>query len=134
MTQGIKTFFDERTWTLSYVVYDPETRDAVVLDPVLDYEPASSRIWTESSDELIAFVKGKELKLHYVLETHAHADHLSGSQSLKEAFPEAKIAIGSRITEVQELFKGVFDRGTPERQAIVRSSWHKSISSKNLLD
>ena len=109
MGQEIETFFDDRTWTLSYVVYDPETRDAVVLDTVLDYEPASSKIWTESADELIAYIRGKELKLHYILETHAHADHLSGSQILKEAFPEAKIAIGSRITEVQELFKGVFD-------------------------
>ena len=109
MGQEIETFFDDRTWTLSYVVYDPETRDAVVLDTVLDYEPASSKIWTESADELIAYIRGKELKLHYILETHAHADHLSGSQILKEAFPEAKIAIGSRITEVQKLFKGVFD-------------------------
>ncbi len=109
MTQTIETFFDERTWTLTYVLYDSETRDAVVIDPVLDYEPASSKIWTESADELIAYIRGKELKLHYILETHAHADHLSGSQILKEAFPEAKIAIGSRITEVQELFKGVFD-------------------------
>ena len=109
MTQTIETFFDERTWTLTYVLYDSETRDAVVIDPVLDYEPASSKIWTESADELIAYIRGKELTLHYILETHAHADHLSGSQILKEAFPEAKIAIGSRITEVQELFKGVFD-------------------------
>ncbi len=53
MGQEIEVFFDERTWTLSYVVYDSETRDAVVLDPVLDYEPASSKIWTESADELI---------------------------------------------------------------------------------
>ena len=109
MGQEIEVFFDERTWTLSYVVYDSETRDAVVLDPVLDYEPASSKIWTESADELIAFIRGKELTLHYILETHAHADHLSGSQILKEAFPQAKIAIGARITEVQKLFKGVFD-------------------------
>jgi len=109
MTREIKTFFDERTWTLTYVLYDSETRDAVVIDPVLDYEPASSKIWTESADALIAYIKGKELRLHYILETHAHADHLSGSQILKESFPEAKIAIGHRITEVQQLFKGVFD-------------------------
>ena len=109
MAQEIETFFDERTWTLSYVLYDSETRDAVVIDPVLDYEPAASKLWTESADELIAYIKGKELRLHYILETHAHADHLSGSQILKEAFPEAKIAIGERITEVQEIFKGVFD-------------------------
>ncbi|MEC9400087.1 MAG: MBL fold metallo-hydrolase, partial [Myxococcota bacterium] len=74
MTREIETFFDERTWTLSYVLFDVETRDAVVIDPVLDYEPASSKIWTESADELIAFIRGKELTLHYILETHAHAD------------------------------------------------------------
>ncbi|QDG50609.1 MBL fold metallo-hydrolase [Persicimonas caeni] len=105
----IKSFFDDRTWTFTYVVWDAETRDAVVIDPVLDYEPQASKTWTESAEEVIDFVKGKELNLHYILETHAHADHLSGSQIIKDAFPEAKIGIGKRITDVQEVFKGVFD-------------------------
>lgn len=105
----IKTFFDDRTWTFTYVVWDPETHDAVVIDPVLDYEPQASKTWTESAEEVIDFVKGKELNLHYILETHAHADHLSGSQIIKDAFPEAKIGIGERITEVQAVFKDVFD-------------------------
>jgi glyoxylase-like metal-dependent hydrolase (beta-lactamase superfamily II) len=106
---AIETFYDERTNTLTYVVYDTETRDAVVIDPVLDYEPASSKVWTESVDRVLAFLRGKELTLHYVLETHAHADHLSGSQLLKQAYPGARLAIGRRITEVQEIFKRVFD-------------------------
>jgi glyoxylase-like metal-dependent hydrolase (beta-lactamase superfamily II) len=105
----IKTFFDPRTSTLTYVVYDPETRDAILIDPVLDYEPAASRTWTESVDQVVDFLRQRELKLHYILETHAHADHLSGSQAVKEHFPEAKVAVGSRITDVQKLFKRVYD-------------------------
>lgn len=81
----------------------------MIIDPVLDYEPNSSKVWTESADEVIAFLKEHGLSPHYILETHAHADHLSGSQILKEAFPDAKLAVGTRITEVQELFKDVFD-------------------------
>lgn len=105
----IKTFFDDRTFTLTYVVYDEDSRDAVIIDPVLDYEPKASKTWTESVDEVIDFVKGKELNLHYVLETHAHADHLSGSQHILETFPDAKLAVGEHITDVQETFKDVFD-------------------------
>lgn len=104
----IKDFFDTRTFTLTYVVYDEATGDAVVIDPVLDYDPAGSRVWTESVDKLIAFLKKKNLKLHFVMETHAHADHLSGAQMLKEAFPGAQTAIGERITVVQETFKTYF--------------------------
>ena len=104
----INTFFDERTYTLTYVVHDPETKDAVIIDPVLDYDPASSKIWTESSDVVTQFVKDNDLTLHYILETHAHADHLSGAQHIKNSFPDAQIVIGERITEVQKIFKSVF--------------------------
>lgn len=105
----IQPFFDARTYTMTYVVFDPETKDAVVIDPVLDYEPAGSKIWTESVDEVIVFLKEKGLVLQMILETHAHADHLSGSQMLKKQHPDAKLAMGERITEVQQVFKGVFD-------------------------
>ena len=104
----IKEFFDNRTSTLTYVVWDPKTRDAIVLDPVMDYDPAASTTWTESVDRVISFLNEHQLKLHYVLETHAHADHLSGSQLLKQACPNVKIAIGKGITAVQETFKQVF--------------------------
>jgi len=104
----IKTFFDARTYTLTFVVFDPKTRDAVVIDPVLDYDPLASRTFTESVDAVIDFIEKEGLALHYVLETHAHADHLSGSQILKRKFG-AKVAIGARIREVQETFKGIFD-------------------------
>jgi glyoxylase-like metal-dependent hydrolase (beta-lactamase superfamily II) len=105
----IKAFFDKRTFTLTYVVYDPKTRDAVVIDPVLDYEPGASKTFTESVEKVIEFIKGQGLKLHYVMETHAHADHLSGSQLFKDACPDVKVAIGARITDVQKKFKEIFD-------------------------
>ncbi|MEO5667230.1 MAG: MBL fold metallo-hydrolase [Bdellovibrionota bacterium] len=102
-------FYDEATATLSYVVYDPATLDAVVIDPVLDYDMASSEIWFESLNKLEAFVTKHTLKLHYCLETHAHADHLSGAQELKKRFPNLKLAIGERITEVQNVFKKIYN-------------------------
>ena len=107
--QKIQPFFDERTYTLTYVVYDEKTKDAVVIDPVLDYEPGASAVWTESVDKAADFVEENDLKLHYIMETHAHADHLSGARRIRKRFPEAKIAIGAKITQVQELFKGVFN-------------------------
>jgi len=106
----IETFFDPVTFTLTHVVFDPRTRDAVVIDPVLDYDVLSSQTSTASVAHVEAFAKREALKLHYVLETHAHADHLSGSQYLKRRF-DARVAIGARITEVQRVFAGVFDLG-----------------------
>jgi glyoxylase-like metal-dependent hydrolase (beta-lactamase superfamily II) len=103
----IETFFDERTFTLTYVVFDETTRDAVIIDPVLDYEPSGGKLWTESLEKVAAFVDGKGLTVHQVLETHAHADHLSGSQWLKKRYG-AQVGISRRITEVQGVFKDVF--------------------------
>ena len=105
----IKTFYDARTFTLTYLVFDPDTRDAVLIDPVLDYEPVGSKVWTESVGEVLAFIRNKELRLHFILETHAHADHLSGSQLIKDAYPQAQIGIGANIVLVQQTFKQVFD-------------------------
>lgn len=96
----IKAFFDEETFTVTYVVSDPETKDAVVIDPVLDYDPKSSATTTKSVDEVAEYLQQNNFNLHYILETHAHADHLSGSQVLKERFPTAKVAIGANITKV----------------------------------
>lgn len=105
----IESFFDTRSSTLTFVVYDPKTKDAIIIDPVLDYEPKASKAWTESVDVVIDFIKDKNLNPLFILETHAHADHLSGSQMLKVAFPEIKLAIGERIRAVQKTFKMVFD-------------------------
>ncbi|NBX76327.1 MAG: MBL fold metallo-hydrolase [Proteobacteria bacterium] len=105
----VKELFDPKTFTLTYVVWDPETLDAVVIDPVLDYDPASSSTSRESFNSLKSFLETKPFKIHLILETHAHADHLSGSQILKQAFPKAKVAINDKICIVQTVFKDVFD-------------------------
>jgi len=104
----IQAFFDPDTFTLTYVVFDPASRDAVVIDPVLDYDVLASRTSTRSVDRIAAFVRERELRVHYVLETHAHADHLSGSQWLKHHLG-AKVAIGERIREVQATFRDALD-------------------------
>ncbi len=104
----IETFYDPATYTLTYVAFDPTTRDAVVIDPVLDYDPLASRTDTASADKVVAFARSRELNVRWVLETHAHADHLSASQYLKRELG-AKVAIGERIREVQATFKAVFD-------------------------
>ena len=105
----IKTFFDKDTATLTYVVYDDVTKDAVMIDPVLNYDPAASKYFTESVDNAVSFLKTNELNLYYVFETHAHADHLSGAQFVKAEYPEAKISIGAKIKDVQKTFKHVFN-------------------------
>lgn len=109
MKPTVKEFFDRATWTLTYVVYDEKTKDAVILDPVWDYDPSASKLSTASAMEVLRFVKELNLNVHYILETHAHADHISGSQVLKQHLPQAKVGIGARITEVQKLFKNFFN-------------------------
>ena len=104
----IQHFFDPATFTLTYVVHDPATGDAVAIDPVLDYDPAGARTSTVSVEKVVAYVRDHGLRLHYVLETHAHADHLSGSQYLRREL-DARVAIGERIAEVQRTFCAVFD-------------------------
>ncbi|MGE3724818.1 MAG: MBL fold metallo-hydrolase [Candidatus Sericytochromatia bacterium] len=105
----IEAFYDPQTYTVTYIVFDPESKDAVIIDPVLDYEPWASMISFENLEKYKTFIQSHNLNLHYILETHAHADHLSSSQYLKQAYPQAKIAIGENITKVQEVFKGLFN-------------------------
>jgi glyoxylase-like metal-dependent hydrolase (beta-lactamase superfamily II)/rhodanese-related sulfurtransferase len=104
----IQAFFDPETFTLTYVVFDSASRDAVVIDPVLDYDVLASRTSTASLERVADFLRERELRVHYVLETHAHADHLSGSQWLNQHFG-ATIAIGKRICEIQDTFRDVLD-------------------------
>ena len=108
----VQQFFDAATSTLTYVVYDATTRDAVVIDSVLDYDPAGSQTSTGSLEKVAAFVDERGLRVHYALETHAHADHISGAQYLRRRF-DAKVAIGERIREVQSVFKALFDLPAP---------------------
>ena len=107
----VQEFFDPATYTLTYVVWDPTSRDAVVIDPVWDYDPAASKFTTKSSDRLIEFLKQSELNIHFILETHAHADHVSAAQLVKQAFPKAVIAVGERIQAVQQTFAPIFGFG-----------------------
>jgi glyoxylase-like metal-dependent hydrolase (beta-lactamase superfamily II) len=105
----VESFFDDNTATLTYVVYDNQTKDAVIIDPVLDYDAATSTFSKESIDKVVGFVTKNKLTVHFILETHAHADHLSGSQFLKETFEEANLLIGAKITDVQSAFKHIFN-------------------------
>lgn len=105
----IEAFYDKTTGTLTYVVFDDVTKDAIVIDPVLDYEPQSSSTATIAVDKVLAFLQDRQLDVKMIAETHAHADHLSGAQFVKEKYPDAQIAIGEGITRSQEVFKKVFD-------------------------
>ena len=106
----VKTFFDEKTYTFTHLVFDPVTKDAVVFDPVLDLDSKAWRTYSDSLKTLDGFIAENKLKLHYVLDTHIHADHLSGMQYLKEKY-KAPLVINSAITIVQDTFKGVFNLG-----------------------
>jgi glyoxylase-like metal-dependent hydrolase (beta-lactamase superfamily II) len=104
----IEAFFDEPTNTVSYLVSDLDTRVAVVIDPVLDYEHTSGEVDTASVEKIVARAAGKGLRIEWVLETHAHADHLSGAPFIKGR-TGAKIGIGEHIKEVQRIFRPVFN-------------------------
>lgn len=108
----IHHFFDQNTFTLTYVVSDSQTSDAVIIDPVLDFDPASGKVAFDSLEKIEDFVGTNKLRVGMILETHAHADHLSSSQYLKEKFPEAQLAIGANIRVVQETFKKIFNLGS----------------------
>jgi glyoxylase-like metal-dependent hydrolase (beta-lactamase superfamily II) len=106
----IETFFDPATWTLTYLVYDEATRDAVVIDPVLDFDPLTVDVSTASAARVADRAEALGLRVHLVLDTHAHADHLSAFQYLKDRLG-ASIGIGREITGVQEVFASIFHFG-----------------------
>jgi glyoxylase-like metal-dependent hydrolase (beta-lactamase superfamily II) len=107
MNPQIQAFFDQATGTVTYVVYEADGADCAIIDSVLDYDPKSGRTATTSADAVIAFVRAHRLNTVWLLETHAHADHLSAAPYLKGALG-GRIAIGSHITEVQQAFARVF--------------------------
>lgn len=105
----IKALYEKSTGTLTYVVYDGASKDAIVIDPVFDYEPRSSSTATIAVDEVLAFLKEKQLDVRMIAETHPHADHLSGAQFIKKEYPDAQVAIGAGVTLSQATFKAIFD-------------------------
>ncbi len=108
MTPRVKAFFDEATYTVSYVVAEPDGEHCAIIDSVLDYDPKSGRTSTRSADALIAYVDGQGLSVDWLIETHAHADHVSAAPYLKEKLG-GRTAIGEHIASVQGLFKTVFN-------------------------
>ncbi len=107
MNPCVQSFHDPATFTFSYVVYDQDGGHAAIIDPVLDFDAVAARTTTASADRLLAFVRDHQLSLDWILETHAHADHLTAAAYLKAA-TGAKVAIGRGICRVQAHFKAVF--------------------------
>jgi glyoxylase-like metal-dependent hydrolase (beta-lactamase superfamily II) len=105
---NVHAFHDEATFTVTYVVSDPATGRAAVVDPVLDFDPASGRTSTASADDVIAYVTDKQLRIEWILETHVHADHLSGAPYLRAKLG-GRTAIGRDVGAVQDTFKSVFN-------------------------
>jgi glyoxylase-like metal-dependent hydrolase (beta-lactamase superfamily II) len=104
----VKAFHDEATFTVTYVVSDPATQRAAIIDPVHDFDAASGRISSVSSDAVIDYVRASGLNVDWILETHVHADHLSGAPYLQEQLG-GRTAIGAKVSAVQETFKHVFN-------------------------
>lgn len=108
MTPNVQTFFDVATFTATHLVSDPATRMAAIIDPVLDFEPKAGKLSTTSADAVLKAIADRGLTLAYVLETHAHADHLSAGDHIRQ-LTGAKLVIGAHITEVQRVFAPIFD-------------------------
>jgi glyoxylase-like metal-dependent hydrolase (beta-lactamase superfamily II) len=105
---SVTAFFDEATFTVTYVAADPGSAQAAIIDPVLDFDPASGRTSTASADKVVDFVRTNDLSVGWILETHVHADHLTAAPYLKEKLG-GRIAIGKNVAAVQDTFKSVFN-------------------------
>lgn len=101
-------FYDRRTGSIQYVVADPETRDCVIIDPVLDYDEKAGRTWTENADRILGYISEMGYRVQWILDTHPHADHFSAAPYLKER-TEAPMATGSYVTRVQKLWAGIYN-------------------------
>ena len=104
----VQPFFDPKTWTVSYVVTDLQSKSAAIIDPVLDYDFKSGHTNTHAADAVLEYLKANGLTVQWILETHAHADHLSGARYLQERVG-GQIAIGEHIREVQATFKKLYN-------------------------
>ena len=108
MQPDIEAFFHEPTFTFSYVVSDPESGECAIIDSVLDFDPKSGRTSSEAADRITAFIADKGLETKWILDTHVHADHLSGASFLRDRL-DVPIGIGEHVKEVQATFKDVFN-------------------------
>lgn len=111
MKPVVAPLFHEGSCTWTYVVHDPSSKSAAIIDPVLDFDPASGRTGTRSAEAVLATVHSQGLSVAWILETHAHADHLSAGHWLKSRFPDARLGIGAGIRSVQKTFRTVFNLG-----------------------
>lgn len=107
--------FDPATWTVTYVVHNGPGSSCAIVDSVLDYDPKSGRTRTTTADKLIAYVREQQLRVEWILETHAHADHLTAAAYLRRELG-GRVAIGNRITAVQKVFKDIFNLGPEFRE------------------
>ncbi len=114
----LKSFFDAATNTVTYLVWDPATRAAAIIDPVLDFDPNAGRLSTGSADAVLAAAAAENLRIDWILDTHAHADHLSGADYLRR-LTGAKLGIGAHITKVQKAFLPLFGVTTDSPDAKV---------------
>ena len=105
---SIQAFFDDKTWTVSYVISDNASKRAAIIDPVLDFDLKSGRTSTTQADRMLAHIRERGLSVQWILETHAHADHLSGARYLQDQ-AGGRIAIGERITDVQATFRKLYN-------------------------
>ncbi|QWE31432.1 MBL fold metallo-hydrolase [Polynucleobacter sp. Adler-ghost] len=108
MNPVVKGFFDKDTWTVTYVVYEKPGSACIIIDSVLSYDPKSGRTHTKMADEVIEFIKKNNLKTEWILETHAHADHVTAAPYLKSKLG-GRVAIGDHISIVQGVFKDIFN-------------------------
>lgn len=109
MTATVQSFHHAPTGTWSHIVSDPDSRSAAIIDPVLDFDPASGRVWTKAAQQLLAHVRAQALNVTWIVETHAHADHLTAADWLKRTLGGVpQIGIGAGIVAVQRYFRDVF--------------------------
>ncbi len=126
---NIEAFFHKDTSTLAYVVWDPETRDAVIIDSVLDFDPLAIKITEDFVDELVAYAKQNDLTVHYAIDTHVHADHLTGQGAIKSKLG-AKTAISEHVTGVQRAFSKLLEMDI----AIDGSQWDQLLTDGMVLN
>ncbi|KAF4614296.1 hypothetical protein G7Y89_g15440 [Cudoniella acicularis] len=124
----IRTVFEPVTGTWQYIIADPETHEAAIIDSVLDFDPSNSRISTASADNLLSIIAQNNLKPILIMETHAHADHLTASRYLQQKLtqlghPRPKITIGKRITQVQATFSKKYNIPASELENVFDHLW-----------